>query len=166
LIFWALVPNHNVRYALPLSPGLMGLGVMGLIGWWLQAPALRSADSASRLRRFVGGFLALWLVAKVAFVEVAIPHRSNRNAPAIAAELRGLIPPNETAHLLRLKDEGVMFYYGRPALRCRDPLQLPRPAYVLLIQQEWDARAALGDVELVKWMYDQQGDPLIVARVR
>src|SRR5207253_1458171 len=26
LLFWALVPNHNVRYALPLSPGLMGLG--------------------------------------------------------------------------------------------------------------------------------------------
>ena len=31
LLFWALVPNHNVRYILPLGPGLMGLGVMGLL---------------------------------------------------------------------------------------------------------------------------------------
>ena len=31
LLFWALVPNHNVRYALPMSAGLMGLGVMGLL---------------------------------------------------------------------------------------------------------------------------------------
>ncbi len=30
LLFWTLVPNHNVRYALPMSAGLMGLGVMGL----------------------------------------------------------------------------------------------------------------------------------------
>ena len=29
LLFWTLVPNHNVRYALPMSAGLMGLGVMG-----------------------------------------------------------------------------------------------------------------------------------------
>ena len=37
LLFWTLVPNHNVRYALPLSAGLMGLGVMGL--WaWLKRP--------------------------------------------------------------------------------------------------------------------------------
>ncbi len=33
LLFWTLVPNHNVRYALPMSAGLMGLGVMGLIAW-------------------------------------------------------------------------------------------------------------------------------------
>src|SRR5262249_22571416 len=33
LLFWTLVPNHNVRYALPMSAGLMGLGVMGLVGW-------------------------------------------------------------------------------------------------------------------------------------
>ncbi len=34
LLFWTLVPNHNVRYALPMSAGLMGLGVVGLWAWW------------------------------------------------------------------------------------------------------------------------------------
>ena len=38
LLFWTLVPNHNVRYALPMSAGLMGLGVMGLWGWLHARP--------------------------------------------------------------------------------------------------------------------------------
>ncbi|WP_439623822.1 ArnT family glycosyltransferase, partial [Gemmata sp.] len=33
LLFWTLVPNHNVRYSLPMSPGLMGLGAMGLLSF-------------------------------------------------------------------------------------------------------------------------------------
>ncbi|MFO0825577.1 MAG: glycosyltransferase family 39 protein [Gemmataceae bacterium] len=36
LLFWTLVPNHNIRYALPMSPGLWGLGVMGF--WSRSAP--------------------------------------------------------------------------------------------------------------------------------
>ncbi|MBY0458428.1 MAG: hypothetical protein K2V38_13895, partial [Gemmataceae bacterium] len=38
LLFWALVPGHNVRYALPLSAGLMGLGVLGLWEWLKRQP--------------------------------------------------------------------------------------------------------------------------------
>jgi len=37
LLFWTLVPNHNVRYALPLSAGLMGLGALGVL-WLLRRP--------------------------------------------------------------------------------------------------------------------------------
>ena len=32
LLFWSLVPNHNVRYALPLSPGLMGEMAVNFFG--------------------------------------------------------------------------------------------------------------------------------------
>ena len=155
------MPNHNVRYILPLSPGLMGLGVMGLLG------TLRSEDSASRLNWRVVAFLVVWLAAKVVFVEVVVPWRSaGRHAEATAAQLRELVPPGEVLHLGRLKDEGIMFYYGRPAWRCHDPRQLPRPAYLVLIQQEWNARADWGDVELIQWMYDQQGDPIILVRAK
>jgi 4-amino-4-deoxy-L-arabinose transferase-like glycosyltransferase len=160
LLFWALVPNHNVRYALPLSPGLMGLGVLGLLD------ALRSADSGSRLR-WVAAFLVVWLVVKIAFVEVVVPRRTaGRDAEATAARLREVVPPGETLHLLKLKDEGVMFYYGRPVRRLRDPHELPRPGYLVLIRREWDDRAAFGDAELVRWMYDQQGDPLILVKLK
>jgi hypothetical protein len=109
----------------------------------------------------------MWLVVKVVFVEVVIPRRTaGRDAAATAAQLRELVPPGQPLYLFKLKDEGVLFYYGRPARKLHDPHELPRPAYVALISQEWDARAAFGDVELVRWMYDQQGDPLVLARVK
>jgi 4-amino-4-deoxy-L-arabinose transferase-like glycosyltransferase len=171
LLFWALVPNHNVRYALPLSPGLMGLGVMGLWDWVVSRDPEGSASagalpSGSRLTwRVVGAFLAIWLVVKVVFVEIIVPRRTaGRDAAATAAQLRELVPPGEPLHLFKLKDEGVLFYYGRPARKLRDPHDLPRPGYAVLIEQEWDDRAAFRGVELVRWMYDQQGDPLILVR--
>jgi len=176
LLFWALVPNHNVRYALPLSPGLMGLGVVGLLQYYGSLPLSRDAErsakasvlrSASRLNNFLVVFLALWLAAKVVFVEVVVPRRTaNRNAEATAAELRGLVPPGEILYLSKLKDEGVLFYYGRPARKRPDAADMPRPCYAALIQSEWDARGAGGGVELVRRLYDQQGDPLILVHVR
>ena len=164
LLFWSLVPNHNVRYALPLSPALMGLGVLGLSRLRLRRPEI--PRSRKRLILLIA-FLVIWLVVKIVFVEVVIPHRtSGRNAEATASSLRELVPPGETLHLSKLKDEGVMFYYGRPVRKFHDPRDLPRPCYAILIQQEWDGRAAFGDVEAVQWMYDQQGDPIVLVKLK
>jgi len=162
LLFWSLVPNHNVRYALPLSPALMALGAIGLFS---PRRALRSADSASRLTGIAVGILVIWLAVKVAFVEIVIPQRSaNRDAHTAAAELRELVPPGETLHLFKLKDEGVLFYYGRAARRLHDPRELPPAGYAVLLQSEWDAHGDYGDVQLVREMYDQQGDPIYLIR--
>ena len=159
LLFWALVPNHNVRYALPISPGLMDLGVMGLLGWVRDKPLAAS--------RVTVAFLALWLAVKIVFVEVVIPQRmAGKNAEATAALLRELVPSGETLHVFRLKDEGVTFYYGRPVRRLHDPRELPRPGYAVLIGPEWDSRAAFGAAEPVQWMYDQQGAPLVLVKVK
>lgn len=156
LLFWSLVPHHNVRYALPLGPGLVGLGVMGLVG---------TVRSAAVVRIGVAGFLALWLVVKVVFVEVVVPARgARRNPEPAAARLRDTVPAGEPLYLFRLKDEGVLFAYGRPAVRLYDPRALPRGAYVVLTRTEWDNRARFGPLHLVHWMHDQQGDPLILAR--
>lgn len=156
LLFWSLVPNHNVRYVLPLSPGLMGLGVMGLVGT-LQSP--------SRLKGGLVAFLGCWLLAKLVFVQVVVPHRTmHRNPEPIAAQLRELVPPDQPLYLFRLKDEGVLFYFARPAVRLHHPSELPAGAFAVLIAREWEDRAAFEHLELVNWMYDQQGDPLIVVR--
>lgn len=156
LLFWALVPNHNVRYALPLSPALMGLGVMGLLDWW------RGRQSPVRL---LAAFLAFWLVVKVVFVEVVIPRRTaGRNAEVTAAALRELVPAGEPLYLLKLKDEGVLFYFGRPTRKLSSSTDLPRAAYVALIESEWREWEANRTGELVQWMYDQQGDALILVR--
>jgi len=156
LLFWSLVPNHNVRYALPLSPGLMGLGAMGLIGMINAMP---------RPRWMAAGFLACWLVAKLAFIEIVVPARSAKhNAEPIAAQLRAQIPEYCPLYLFRLKDEGVLFYYGRPAMRLRDPGDLPRGAFALLIRPEWEDRIRFGHLELVDCVHDQQGDPIMLVR--
>jgi 4-amino-4-deoxy-L-arabinose transferase-like glycosyltransferase len=156
LLFWSLVPNHNIRYALPMSPGLMGLGVMGLLGTLDSVPGRRCA---------VLTFLACWLIAKVAFVEWVIPARTAKHNPeVVAAELRERIPAEAPLYLFRLKDEGVMFYFGRPAVRVHDPRALPLGAFAVLIRQEWEDRTAFGHLQLVDWLDDQQGDPLILVR--
>ncbi|WP_439623820.1 hypothetical protein [Gemmata sp.] len=117
------------------------------------------------MRRALVAFLAVWLVAKVAFVQCVVAARGEkRNAEPIGVELRERVPAGEPLHLFRLKDEGVMFYYARPAVRLRDPRDLPAGAFAVLIRQEWDDRAAFGHLQLVYWMHDQQGDPLIVVR--
>jgi 4-amino-4-deoxy-L-arabinose transferase-like glycosyltransferase len=172
LLFWSLVPNHNIRYALPLSPGLMGLGVMGLLGLFRANPDREGGGKASTPSLTVGvrllaGFLCCWLILKVAFVEFVIPARTAKHNPEpIAAELRALVPEGQPLYLLRLKDEGVLFYFGRPALRLHHPSALPSGAFAVLIQQEWEDRSLFGHLELIHWMRDQQGDPLILVRAR
>jgi 4-amino-4-deoxy-L-arabinose transferase-like glycosyltransferase len=162
LLFWSLVPNHNIRYAIPMSPGLMGLGVMGLIGWWFRPT---TPGEKREGKRFLWAFLAVWLVAKIAFVEIVIPLRTaHHNPEPIAAALSEFVPPDRPLYLFRLKDEGVMFYYARPAVRLTQLHDLPAGAFAVLIRQEWDEWAASGTLELVASLHDQQGDPLILVR--
>ncbi|HXD88825.1 MAG TPA: glycosyltransferase family 39 protein [Urbifossiella sp.] len=156
LLFWSLVPNHNVRYVLPLSPALMALGALGLFGGALPF--------GSRLIRWVGGFLLIWLIAKIVFVEMVIPRRTeHHDARQTASQLRKLVPDGVPLYIHKLKDEGVMFYFGRAVRKLHEPHELPPGAYAVFIRQEWDDRGRYGDVQLVRWMYDQQGDPLILA---
>jgi 4-amino-4-deoxy-L-arabinose transferase-like glycosyltransferase len=157
LLFWSLVPNHNVRYILPISPALMALGAIG----FLKAPL----PVGLRLTSIVIGFLVMWLAVKIAFTEVVVPYRTaDRNAEATAAQLRDLVPQGGTLYVFKLKDEGVMFYYGRPVRRLQQPRELPPGAFALLIRREWEGGGNYGHVQLVRWMYDQQGDPLILVR--
>lgn len=156
LLFWTLVPNHNVRYALPLSAGLMGLGALGLL--WL------CRDRPRALRRAAGAVLACWLVAKVAFVEVVVPARTaGRNAAGTAADLRARVPAGAPLFVFRLKDEGVTFYYARPVRKLTGPHELPPGAHAVLIRSERAAPAFAHLVPLAE-LRDQQGDPIWLVR--
>jgi hypothetical protein len=110
-------------------------------------------------------FLLCWIVAKVVFVEVAIPRRAaGRDAEATAAELRARVPAGQPLYVLKLKDEGVTFYYARPAVKLSDPRAVPAGGFALLIRQEWQDRAAFGHLKLVCCMSDQQGAPIYLVR--
>jgi 4-amino-4-deoxy-L-arabinose transferase-like glycosyltransferase len=173
LLFWSAVPNHNVRYALPMSAGLMGLGAMALIDLvGCMRPAACERGTAlhhGRVRTIgmilIAGLLGLWLIVKVAFVEVAVPLRTaDRNPTFAATALRNRVPADQPLYAFRLKDEGVMFSYGRPVVRLHDPRDLPSGSFAVLIRREWEDRAAFGHLQLVDWLLDQQGDPLILVQ--
>ena len=164
LLFWTLVPNHNVRYALPLSPGLMGLGTIGFMVWCSSFTYTEFKQIHTR-KSLLFGFLIAWLAVKIIFVEFVIPLRTHGHSPAqTSVLLRERIPDTQTLYLFRLKDEGILFYYDRPARKLMTPVALPPGAYALLIRQEWENRPDFGHLELLECMYDQQGDPIFLVR--
>jgi hypothetical protein len=160
LLFWSLPAQHNVRYVLPICPAIAALGILTCCQWaqrWSHVIRPRTALLA---------VVVAWGLAKVVFVEAIVPARTaGRNALPTGAELSRLVPAGEMLYLCKLKDEGVMFYYGRPARRF-DPVRLPdKPFLALLIGQEWEARDRLGTVELIAELTDQQQAPLYLVRV-
>ena len=120
LLFWTLVPNHNVRYALPMSAGLMGLGVMGLLSLISREP--KAGAAARKLVSGGAAFLCCWCVAKVVFVEVVIPTRTaGRNAEATAAALRERVRASRRSR--RGRSSRCEAPKGRSASHLRAPLR-------------------------------------------
>jgi 4-amino-4-deoxy-L-arabinose transferase-like glycosyltransferase len=118
--------------------------------------------------RWLAGCLVLWLVAKVVFVEAVMPGRNaNRQPRAKAALIASLVPLDRILYLFRLKDEGIMFYYGRIVRRLHAPEQLPtnETAYCILTRREYENWQGERSAELIQRLSDEQGDPLVLVRV-
>ena len=67
--------------------------------------------------------------------------------------------------MFRLKDEGIMFYYGRPVRRLQQFKQLPsngEPAYCILDEPEWKQSDC--PMEVLLRLQDEQGAPIVLAR--
>jgi hypothetical protein len=176
LLFWSFVPGHKVRHALPLQPGLAGLGALVWVAWmtgrlrWPWASPLARASGLCGLRPgpVLVGLLACWLAVKLVFVHAFVPARNPAGQPREKGEqIAACVPAGRTLYLFRLKDEGILFYYGRPALRLDSPERLPRsgePAYYLLTGDEW--RQWTGPpAEVLLRLSDEQGAPLVLVKV-
>jgi 4-amino-4-deoxy-L-arabinose transferase-like glycosyltransferase len=174
LLFWSVVPGHHVRHALPLLPGLAGLAALVWVAWLsgrLRWP-LRGLMPAARAQRPGGlllGMLLAWLAVKLVHVEVRIPRRDvGREPRAKGRQVAELVPPGETLYLIRLKDDGILFYYGRPARRLSSAMQLPvtaGPRYCLLTEPEWLHWPAVRPAEVLHRLADEQGAPLVLVKV-
>jgi hypothetical protein len=162
LVFWSIIPEHAIRNSFPLFPGIAGLGVLGLL-------SLRSLRSSQVWRWALVGCLACWPIAKIVFVEVIIPRRDvDRHTRATGEVLASLVPVDETLYLFRLKDEGIMFYYGRPVRRLSGPGDLSsssRPRYCILDESEWRAWGGNAHVTAMRELRDEQGDPIVLVRI-
>ena len=114
-------------------------------------------------------FLVCWLVVKLSFVHAVVPARNHdRQARAKGEQVAALVPVNEPLYLFRLKDEGIMFYYGRTVRRLPTPEQLPsskKPLYCILNESEWKQWQTAGPVEVLLRLRDEQGALIVLVRV-
>ena len=78
------------------------------------------------------------------------------------------VEPGETLCLVHLKDEGLMFYYGRPVQRLSTLEQLTcsgEGRFCILEQAEAEAEVLRGRLQVRAKLHDQQGAPVVVVRI-
>jgi 4-amino-4-deoxy-L-arabinose transferase-like glycosyltransferase len=167
VLFWSLPTEHTPRHSFPLFPGIAGLAALVWFAW--HNGKLRWPAKKLRPVHVLVVSLVLWLVAKGLFVHAVMPHRNaDRQPRAKGALLAALVPVDRILYLFRLKDEGIMFYYGRPALRLASPEHLPggpEPRYCILTDTEWQRWPASRPAEELRRFADEQGAPLVLVRV-
>jgi hypothetical protein len=189
LIFWSLPAQHHVRYSLPMCPGIVGLGVMALLAWagaqtrhgegdnvenkerskcFSLSPRLLVSLTAFKPRAVILGILIAWCAVKAVYVEAVVPKRTGeRHVRETASRLAELVPAGEMLYLCKLKDEGLLFYYNRPARRFHwDAFPPRRPLHALLIEAEWRQTLDRELFDVLEWLRDQQGDPIALVRFR
>jgi hypothetical protein len=167
VLFWSLPTEHTPRHSFPLFPGITGLAVMVWLAWHQgRLPWVMPRCNPARL---LAGCLAVWFGLKVMYVELLVPHRTLvRQTHGKGAVIASLVPGLHTLYIFLLKDEGLMFYYGRPVTRLDGPHELPsaaEPLYCLLTDEEWRGWSSPRRAELVQRLRDSQGDPICLVRV-
>ncbi|MGE3803292.1 MAG: ArnT family glycosyltransferase, partial [Gemmataceae bacterium] len=163
LLFWTIFPDHDVRQSLSLFPAIGGLATLTWRRWLAPAHARRLWSPSVALVALI----VSWLIVKLAFVHVVMPIRTHERQPRLKGELLARhVPAGATLYLDRLKDDGLLFYYGRPTERRANLTQLTfpsRPIYAILTEHEYRQRSAT--CQLVIWLHDQQGEPIVLVRL-
>jgi hypothetical protein len=166
LLFWALVPGHKARHLLPAQPALSGLAAFAWAAW--LSGRLRWPLARPRPAVVLAGLLALWLGVQFAYVHAWLPaHDPGRQPQVKGQQIAAHVPPDQTLRLFDLKDEGILFYYGRPARRLHGPgPPAGTPAgYYLLTEPEWLQWARPPGAEVLLRLRDEQGSPILLVRI-
>jgi 4-amino-4-deoxy-L-arabinose transferase-like glycosyltransferase len=177
LFFWTLIPEHAIRHSFPFFPGIAGLAAFVCVAW-LRGEAVWPRWGFGRLAaslpwatpgRILAVYLALWLVVKLVFVHAVIPARNLHREPRAKGQLLArLVPAGEILYLFRLKDEGIMFYYGGAVRRLSGPAQLPsssQPLYCILDESEWRSWQSARPAQALQELTDEQGAPIVLVKV-
>jgi 4-amino-4-deoxy-L-arabinose transferase-like glycosyltransferase len=169
LLIWSLVLDHKARHSFPLFPAIGGLAAMVWIAW---LTAKLPWTWRVRPQPLLLTAMICWLVAKLIWIHGVIPNRElQRDPKGKAAVVAGLVPAGCVLYLFHLKDEGIMFYYGRPVRRLSNPADLPsssEPLYCILADNEWRRWSELSSrpmTPLTTGMTDEQGAPMWLVRV-
>jgi hypothetical protein len=109
----------------------------------------------------------LTLAAKLTFLAWLVPERDRKGQPRGRGQrLAELVPEGAVLYLFRLKDEGILFYYGRPTRRLPDPRALPAGSHCLLVEAEWRRWPPDRPATVRARLSDEQGAPLVLVEVR
>ncbi len=135
-----------------------------------QRSSTKTNKSQFRVAGLFIGLVVVWLVVRLVYVEAVLPRRNPTRQPKEKGDqLAALVPPSEVLYLFQLKDEGIMFYYGRTVRRLPGPAQLPsskQPHYCILDESEWRHWSSIRPAEMLLRMPDEQGDPIVLVRVK
>ncbi len=168
LLFWSAVPERAIRHSFPLFPGIAGLAALVWLAWLtgrLRWPLARWSPT-----QVLVGTLAFWIAVKLAFVHVVVPLRNEVRQPrAKGHQLAACVPAGKTLYVIGLynKDEGILFYYGRPVQRLQDSAHLPTrggPVYVLLDEPEWRQQDWAQAADVLVPLRDEQGATIRLVR--
>jgi 4-amino-4-deoxy-L-arabinose transferase-like glycosyltransferase len=174
LLFWSIIPEHAPRHSFPMFPAVAGLATLVWLDWMRRTAGESRAVLPrlwTRLRPgpVLIGMVACWLVVKVVFVQAVIPARNYNREPRAKGELLArLVPEGQILYLFRLKDEGIMFYYGRTVRRLAHADQLPsssEPVYCILDESEWSAWHSARDTQVIQQLRDEQGAPIVLVKL-
>ncbi len=134
-----------------LGGGLAATFKLPAATWWLVLAfgamalwCIREGFRAYRVERtgaVLASLILIWVMFKFAFVHLYIPVRNSGREPrAKAAAIAQTIPREQTLYIMLAKNEGMMFYYGRPVVRLKDWKQLPigrEPVYCMVTEAEY-----------------------------
>ncbi|MFT3878518.1 MAG: glycosyltransferase family 39 protein [Gemmatales bacterium] len=175
-LMMTIFPDHNIRQSFSLIPAwtLLGaLAAMRLIrehgsgSRQTSDPPLVGTLRESRYRLMLGFFL-IWCVVKVVYVEIIIPARFAKR-PSLAEQakiMQEFVPTEATLYLSKVKDECLMFNYGRAVRRISAWDQLPTQGVNWCVLTEAERAVFSLPVEHEQRLLDAQGEMLVLCRVR
>jgi 4-amino-4-deoxy-L-arabinose transferase-like glycosyltransferase len=172
MAIWSLMLDHKARHSFPLFPAIAGLAALVWVAWLTGKLPWRFPWQP---RQVLVLSLAAWLLVKAVFVYAVVPHqRASRDPAGKAAILSSLVPDGAVLYLFQVKDECIMFYYGRPVARLAISADLPsspEPVYCILGEADWGRRhrpaslLARDVAVLTTGLTDEQGDRMWLVRV-
>lgn len=115
--------------------------------------------------------MLVWSVIKIIHVEVLIParFRERPNLEAQATIMQQFVPAGVTLYLARVKDECLLFNYGRGVQRLRAWSLLPADGviYCAMTEEERKDFSATSTSKIVHEMklQDAQGDVLVLVQL-
>ncbi|HQR09622.1 MAG TPA: glycosyltransferase family 39 protein [Gemmatales bacterium] len=164
-------PDHNIRQSFSLVPAWTLLGALALVRTICEpyrGMVSRSTGKPWYPSRWLIGIVLIWCLVKVIYVEVIIPARFAKR-PSLASQakiMHEFVPAEATLYLCKVKDECLMFNYGRTVRRVASWDQLPTHGSCWCVLTEAERATFSLPIKQEQRLLDAQGEPLLLCRVR